>query len=82
MMKMYSHYGLNDFVVCLGYKGYLIKAFFSDYYLHLADITFDVGNNSYGDPSLPRRTLARRPGRYRRRHHDQWATASGARLPG
>ena len=46
MQKMYSYYGLNDFVVCLGYKGYLIKAFFSDYYLHLADITFDVGNNS------------------------------------
>jgi glucose-1-phosphate cytidylyltransferase len=46
IMKIYSHYGLNEFIICLGYKGYMIKEFFSNYYLHLADITFDVGNNS------------------------------------
>jgi glucose-1-phosphate cytidylyltransferase len=46
IMKIYSYYGLNEFIICLGYKGYMIKEFFSNYYLHLADITFDVGNNS------------------------------------
>lgn len=41
IMKLYSHYGFNDFVVCCGYKGYIIKEFFADYYLHRSDITFD-----------------------------------------
>lgn len=46
IMKGYSTYGLNDFIVCLGYKGYVIKEFFSNYYLHMADVTFDIGNNA------------------------------------
>lgn len=41
IMKIYSHYGFNDFVICLGYKGYIIKEYFADYYLHTSDITFD-----------------------------------------
>lgn len=41
IMKIYSHYGFNDFVICCGYKGYLIKEYFADYYLHCSDITFD-----------------------------------------
>lgn len=41
IMKHYSHYGFNEFVICLGYKGYMIKEFFADYYLHMSDITFD-----------------------------------------
>lgn len=41
IMKIYSHYGYNDFIICLGYKGYMIKEFFADYYLHTSDITFD-----------------------------------------
>lgn len=41
IMKIYSHYGYNDFVICLGYKGYMIKEFFADYYLHMSDVTFD-----------------------------------------
>lgn len=41
IMKNYSYYGYNDFIVCLGYKGYLIKEFFADYYLHTSDVTFD-----------------------------------------
>lgn len=45
VMKTYSHYGFNDFVICLGYKGYVIKEFFADYYLHSSDITFDMTNN-------------------------------------
>jgi glucose-1-phosphate cytidylyltransferase len=45
IMKIYSHYGINDFIVCLGYKGYLIKEYFSNYYLHASDVTIDIMNN-------------------------------------
>lgn len=41
IMKIYSYYGFNDFVICLGYKGYMIKEYFADYYLHSSDVTFD-----------------------------------------
>ena len=41
IMKTYSYYGFNDFIICLGYKGYVIKEFFADYYLHMSDVTFD-----------------------------------------
>jgi len=46
IMKIYSHYGFNDFIICLGYKGYLIKEWFSNYFLHNSDITIDLKNNS------------------------------------
>lgn len=46
IMKMYSHYGLNDFVICLGYKGYVIKEYFANYFLHMSDVTFDIANNA------------------------------------
>ena len=46
IMKMYSFYGLNEFVICCGYKGYMIKEYFSNYFLHMADITIDLKNNS------------------------------------
>lgn len=42
IMKIYSHYGFNDFIICLGYKGYVIKEYFSNYFLHNCDVTFDV----------------------------------------
>lgn len=45
IMKQYSEYGFNEFVICLGYKQYLIKEFFADYYLHTSDVTFDLENN-------------------------------------
>lgn len=46
IMKIYSHYGFNDFVICLGYKGYCIKEYFAHYFLHEADITFDFGHSN------------------------------------
>ena len=46
IMKSYSHYGINEFIVCLGYKGYLIKEYFANYFLHQSDVTFDIQNNS------------------------------------
>lgn len=45
IMKIYSHYGFDEFVICLGYKQYVIKEFFADYFLHTSDITFDIANN-------------------------------------
>jgi glucose-1-phosphate cytidylyltransferase len=46
IMKMYSSYGINDFVICCGYKGYLIKEYFANYFLHMSDVTIDMQNNS------------------------------------
>lgn len=46
IMKIYSSYGYNDFVICLGYKGYCIKEYFAHYFLHECDITFDFNNNN------------------------------------
>ena len=45
ILKIYSHHGINDFVVCLGYKGYMIKEYFANYFLHMSDVTFDLSTN-------------------------------------
>jgi glucose-1-phosphate cytidylyltransferase len=45
IMKIYSHYGFQDFVICLGYKGYMIKEFFANYFLHMSDVTFHLAEN-------------------------------------
>jgi glucose-1-phosphate cytidylyltransferase len=46
IMKMYSAHGVNDFVVCCGYKGYVIKEYFANYFLHMSDVTFDMSSNT------------------------------------
>ncbi|HEY3300165.1 MAG TPA: glucose-1-phosphate cytidylyltransferase [Methylophilaceae bacterium] len=45
IMKLYSAHGINDFIVCCGYKGYIIKEYFANYFLHMSDVTFDMSNN-------------------------------------
>jgi glucose-1-phosphate cytidylyltransferase len=45
LLKIYSHHGINDFIICLGYKGYLIKEYFANYFLHTSDVTFDLSTN-------------------------------------
>ena len=45
IMKMYSSHGINDFVICCGFKGYVIKEYFANYFLHMSDVTFDMANN-------------------------------------
>ena len=56
IMKIYSHYGFNEFIICLGYKAHMIKEFFADYYLHTSDVTFDLSknemevHNNYSEP--------------------------------
>ena len=46
IMKLYSHYGFNDFIICLGYKGYIIKEYFANYFLHTSDVTIHLAENS------------------------------------
>jgi glucose-1-phosphate cytidylyltransferase len=46
IMKMYSAYGVNDFIICCGYKGYIIKEYFANYFLHMSDVTFDMVSNN------------------------------------
>jgi len=45
IMKIYSHYGINDFIICCGYKSYIIKEYFANYFLHMSDVTFDMTTN-------------------------------------
>jgi glucose-1-phosphate cytidylyltransferase len=45
ILKMYAHHGINDFVICCGYKGYLIKEYFANYFLHMSDVTYDMRSN-------------------------------------
>ena len=47
IMKMYSVHGINDFIICCGYKGYVIKEYFANYFLHMSDVTFNLKNNSF-----------------------------------
>lgn len=54
IMKNYSVHGINDFIICLGYKGYLIKEYFANYFLHMSDVTVDIAKNTFefhGSPS-------------------------------
>ncbi|MEY4334518.1 MAG: hypothetical protein RLZZ196_3262 [Bacteroidota bacterium] len=46
IMKIYSSHGINEFIICCGYKGYMVKEFFQNYYLHMSDVTFDLSDNS------------------------------------
>ena len=46
IMKIYSHHGINDFIICCGYKGYVIKEYFANYFLHMSDVTFDMSENT------------------------------------
>lgn len=45
VMKIYSSHGINDFIICCGYKGFVIKEYFANYFLHMSDVTFDMNNN-------------------------------------
>ena len=46
ILKIYSSHGINDFIICAGYKGYVIKEYFANYFLHMSDVTFDMSNNT------------------------------------
>ncbi len=57
IMKMYDHYGFNDFIICLGYKGYVIKEYFYNYFLHHADIRIDTSHNSIEILNTPKESF-------------------------
>ena len=67
IMKIYAAHGINDFVICLGYKGYVIKEYFANYFLHTSDVTFDLGRRRRWRSTARRRALAGDAGRHRRR---------------
>ena len=66
IMKIYSAHGVNDFIICCGYKGYMIKEYFANYFLHMSDVTFDMASNAMEVHQQQRRTLAGHAGRHRR----------------
>ena len=68
IMKLYSAHGINDFVVCCGYKGYVIKEYFANYFLHMSDVTFDMAQQRDARASAQRRAVEGHAGRHRRRH--------------
>jgi glucose-1-phosphate cytidylyltransferase len=46
IIKTYSHYGIDEFIICCGYKGYVIKEYFANYFLHMSDVTFDMSDKN------------------------------------
>ena len=76
IMKIYAAHGIEEFVICLGYKGYLIKEYFANYYLHTCDVSFDLAKRRHGGPSLEHRALAGDARRHRRGDDDRRAPAS------
>ena len=80
IMKIYSAHGINDFIVCCGYKGYLIKEYFANYFLHMSDVTFDMREQRDGGAPEARRALARDAGRHRRGDDDRRPAEARARL--
>ncbi len=54
IMKIYSAHGVNDFVICCGYKGYVIKEYFANYFLHMSDVTFDMAQQPHGSAPAAR----------------------------
>ena len=53
IMKNYSAHGVNDFIICCGYKGYMIKEYFNNYFLHMSDVTFDMKKNEIRIHNMP-----------------------------
>ena len=78
VMKIYSAHGVQDFVICVGYKGYMIKEYFANYYLHSCDVTFDMNENRMEVHQQHGGALARDARGHGRRHDDRRPAAAGA----
>jgi len=65
IMKIYSSFGINEFVICCGYEGYVIKEYFVNYFLHMSDVTLHMGTNSMEVHQKKCRALGGHPGGYR-----------------
>ena len=68
IMKIYAQHGVNDFIICLGYKGYMIKEYFANYFLHMSDVTLDLAQRTIEVHRSARRAVEGHAGRHRRRH--------------
>ncbi len=80
IMKIYAAHGIEDFVICLGYKGYMIKEYFANYYLHTCDVSFDLAKGDDGGSPLGDRAVAGDARRYRRADDDRRAAEARAAL--
>ena len=78
IMKIYAAHGIEEFVICLGYKGYMIKEYFANYYLHTCDVTFDLAQRRHGGPPLGDRAVEGHAGRHRRGDDDRRAAQARA----
>jgi NDP-sugar pyrophosphorylase family protein len=70
IMKLYGSFGINDFVLCLGYKAHVVKEYFHNYFLHGCDVTFDLQAGSDAGAQQPVGTVAGDVDRHRARDHD------------
>ena len=70
ILKMYSQHGIFDFVICLGYRGYMIKEYFANYFLHTSDVTFHMPENRMEVHGNADRAMARDTRRYGRTNRD------------
>ena len=78
ILKIYSHHGINDFIICCGYKGYVIKEYFANYFLHMSDVTFELRENRM-EVHRAGGALACHAGGYRRRDAERAAGSSESR---
>ena len=80
IMKIYSFHGINDFVVCCGHQGHVIREYFANYALNHSDVTFDLAARRDHHPPERGRSVAGHAHRHRRRHHDRRTPQTGARV--
>ena len=73
IMKIYGAAGITDFIILLGYKGYMIKEFFANYFLHTSDVTIDLANRHHQNVAIKYRTVVGHTARHRRGNYDRWA---------
>ena len=78
IMKIYSAAGIHDFVILLGYKGYMVKEYFANYFLHMSDVTIDLVDQLGRGAPEHCRAVAGDAARHRRGHDDRWSAPPGA----
>jgi glucose-1-phosphate cytidylyltransferase len=81
IMKIYAAHGVDEFLICLGYRGYMIKEFFANYFLHSADVTIDLANNKIDRSRGQERAVEGDAGRHRAHRADGRAPVGRAPLP-
>ena len=80
IMSLYSHYGITEFIICLGYKGYAIKEFFLNYNLHMSDFTIQLNDNTITKPFSSCRTMESYTNRYWCKYRNGWPSEKDSKL--